>query len=67
MEEIEVSRRSFLKTAAAVAGVETLAGLRPANAAVASAAMPETVTVGGPTVIAVDNEDIVEAVYRIPL
>ena len=63
MEKIEVDRRSFLKTAAAVVGVEVLAGLRSASAATPSAAMPEEVTTGGPAVIALDNEGVVETIY----
>lgn len=63
MEKIEFGRRSFLKTAAAVVGVEVLAGLRPANAAAPSAAMPEKATTGGPMVVALDNEGVVETMY----
>jgi len=62
MEKIEVDRRSFLKTAAAVVGVEALAGLRSASAATPGAAMPEEVTTGGPAV-ALDNEGVVETIY----
>jgi hypothetical protein len=37
MEKMEVDRRSFLKTAAAVVGVEALAGFRSESAATPSA------------------------------
>lgn len=61
MGKIEVSRRSFLKTAAAAVGVEAL-GLRPADG-VSSAATPKKAKTGRPTLIALDNEGIVETVY----
>src|SRR5882757_8741494 len=54
---------ALLKTAAAVVAVEALAGLRSAGAATPSAAMPEEVTAGGPAVIALDNEGVVETIY----
>jgi para-nitrobenzyl esterase len=63
MEKIEVGRRSFLKTAGAVVGVEALAGLPSANAAAASAGIPENVTTGGPAVVALDNEGVVDTIY----
>ena len=53
MGKIEFGRRSYLKTAAAVAGVQALTGLRTANAA----------PPGAPSVIALDNEGVVETVY----
>ena len=63
MAKIEFDRRSFLRTAAAVAGVEALAALRPANAAAPAAAMPGKLTTGGPAVIALDTEGVVETIY----
>jgi para-nitrobenzyl esterase len=54
--KIKFGRRSYLKTAAAVASVEALPGLRTANAA------PPGPT-GVPSVIALDNEGVVETGY----
>jgi len=63
MEGFKVGRRSFLKTAAAVVGVEALAELRTANAASPSPTMAEKGTTGRPTIIALDNENVVETIY----
>ena len=64
MERFKVGRRSFLKTAAAaVVGVEALSELPPANAATPSPTMAEKGTTGGPTIVALDNENVVETIY----
>jgi para-nitrobenzyl esterase len=62
MKKIEVGRRSFLKTAAAALGVEVLAELRPANAATSNRTMPGKAA-SRPTIVALDNADVVETIY----